>query len=376
MSQSLSAASVGAMALSVVHGAPEQPKGSSGCRGKGMPDFENRKISRTHGVRNGGIARLRVSVHRPTVPWLDGNRVVEFGLDTLAMKRLFRVVICNWMFFGFVHQARAQVDRGTIVLIDISQSRVIIAADSRSSPSGRILSDHACKITALGKKMLFAESGIAGSNHTVLKSLNWHASDDAVAAFKRVVSKAPAKDGDLVTAVAAEWEKKMKVRHTRDERTAGFLDDVPTDVLSDSVFAGLDDRGRIMAREVSFTFDRAEAQKKGFSPVVSKNQPWIVPAEMTLKVMGHSEVALEFASKSSERALVEAQRWQLEMQSRRNEDYYVSYLKHLIDLEATYAIPDAGVGGDVDIATLDSGGTIRWVRRKKDCPEDSLTPIK
>jgi hypothetical protein len=265
--------------------------------------------------------------------------------------------------------------RGTIVLVDIKQSRVVIAADSRVATIGEKPDDHRCKITALGEKMIFAAAGIAGSNHTVLKSLNWDASKDAVEAFKTIHNTVPPKINDPVEAVAAEWEKKMKVRYTREERTAliDLLGSTTNDVLLDSVFVGLDAHGQITARELSFTFNRARAQKGGFAPVISSNQLWTIPAAMTLKAMGHSEIALEFASQASPRANIEFRRWQLEMLNRRNEDPDVLYLEHLIHLEITYATPNAGVGGDIDIASLDSGGTIQWIRRKRECPEDSLT---
>ena len=97
----------------------------------------------------------------------------------------------------------AQMHGGTIVLADISQSRAIIAADSRSSEEGRSPNDHHCKIAALGKQMLFAASGIVSSHHTLLVSLNWDAYADAVKTFEQV-RESRASSGGLVTSVSAD----------------------------------------------------------------------------------------------------------------------------------------------------------------------------
>jgi hypothetical protein len=281
------------------------------------------------------------------------------------MKGLFRFLAWSACVSGLAGSAQAQFEHGTIVLVDISQTKAIVAADSRGSTPGELPDDHECKIVALGDKMLFAAAGVFRNPHYPSKAMNWSASSDAVEIYRNVRI---AKSDDALAMVAAEWAKKMKAHYAFEEKhnLRNLLEATTTDALLGAVFVGLDNRGTIEARELSFTFDREKARKLGFSDLKSSNQPWLATPAMVLKALGHAEIANEFAYKTTPRAEVEDQRWRLEPPSH-SEDPDALYLEHLVNLEISYATADAGVGGNVDVALLVANGTIRWPHLKKEC---------
>jgi hypothetical protein len=72
------------------------------------------------------------------------------------MKNLVLTVIALWSYSAF-----AQAQHGTVIVVNFTKDKVIIAADSRAmnSDNRRPPDDCRCNISAFGKKIVFTTSG-------------------------------------------------------------------------------------------------------------------------------------------------------------------------------------------------------------------------
>jgi len=262
--------------------------------------------------------------------------------------------------------AKARLKHGTIVVFGVSRNKVIVAADSRGLEEGKPPDDHVCKISSLGGQILFTGSGIGRNEHTVLKTRNWSVFEEADRAFRKI-PKSSSQSGNLVDKVSDAWLAAMKPKY------AGLLKSDPTQLLDESgevlfaaVFVAFDARGRLDARQINVTFRRSDEESGIFTPVVDGSH-WDVAPQTEFKVIGHGEIAYEFAAESSPRARMEAIRWQSELLKHPGEDPDVLQAVHFVELTETYAPPEWGVGGPIDVAEILPGTGIQWIRRKPEC---------
>jgi hypothetical protein len=294
-----------------------------------------------------------------------------------------RSLISSWLVLGlslaWSSSARAQFTSGTTIVFSLSQSKVIVAADSRDDVqfgSRHIVRDDACKIVALEKNLLFTVAGTAGERHTKSTSLNWSAFDEAARAFSSYRKAQPTED--VVNGVATRWATAAKRAYTQMEErdVKGFVAGTTSDIVAEAIFIGLDRRGDIEARKVSVTFRRGLAAKGGFVPISVKSQPWEISRQTVLKAAGHAEIAYEFSAKTTYRAKTEAYDWEIEKRRHPLEDADVLNAVHLVRLSILYAPKEWGVGGDVDVAEITPSSGVRWVSRKHVCPEMGLSPVR
>jgi hypothetical protein len=268
--------------------------------------------------------------------------------------------------------AHGQLSHGTVVLLSVSDNRVIVAADSRGVTDGDPPNDHICKITALGEHMLFTEAGVDGEVHTKLTSFNWSVQHEAVKAFLAVQHIRPAVSPSRMTsAVVAAWTRRAKRRYEDSEkRISKDLLGLKSNILMDAVFVG-SFGGKLEIQEVSMTFDKELLRKHNFAPVIVSTKPWAITSDATLKALGESQIVIEFSGETSIRAQQEALRWSIQMLGKASIDIETLRLQHLIDLSITYAPYESGIGGAVDEAELTPRTNVHWLLQKKECPEDS-----
>ena len=263
--------------------------------------------------------------------------------------------------------ANAQIFRGTVIVFGVSRDRVIVAGDSRGLKEGEEPDDHECKIAALGTQLLFTQAGTAGEVHTTMTSKNWSASKEALRSFSEF--EAAKAQSDAVDKVSADWLTSMKAIYTRLLRThRRELLARDGDVLLTSVFVGLDRTGQIEARQVGISFDRASEQL-AVPKLAIDNQRWEITSQNIFKTTGHFETALEFRTQSSPRALAEAQRWQIEMNTHIGENPDVLNAEHLVDVSERYAPKAWGIGGPIDVVEMIPHKGVHWIHRKPECPE-------
>lgn len=289
----------------------------------------------------------------------------------IQIAKVFRVSLISGFCILFSALANAQFQHGTVVVFLVSTDRVIVAADSRASEPGGRSNDHACKIAALGTQLLFTEAGVAAGTHTILVSRNWSVRQEAIRAFSKFqVSRSRA---DPVDQVSANWLRSVKRLYLRELKSnrEGVLSATTNDVLMTSSFVGLDRTGQVKVREIGISFDRAKLEKTGVPGLTVINHLWHITSQPAPKVVGHSEIAEEFAYQSTERGRAAQQRWQLEANAHRNQDTGLLYAVFLVDLTSSYAPPEWGVGGPVDEVEVLPKRGIQWIHRKPECSANS-----
>jgi hypothetical protein len=299
---------------------------------------------------------------------LESRRVSEVDPVDNVIRHFF-IELALISFFAFVpYSACAQIRSGTVIVLGISHDKVIVAGDSRGLIAGQAPYDHYCKITALGTRLIFTESGLAADIHTVDVSQDWDAATEASRAFE-MFQKSKTKT-DVVDQVSTVWAVSMKKRYSRllQTHTREILAR-DGDGLITSFFVGLDVDGHIRAREIVISFDRA-GEESGTPKVLVDNKLWEITNENTFTLTGHGEIGYEFATEASTRAKIEAQRWALEMTKHIGEDPDLLNAMHLVDVSKTYAPTEWGIGGPTDVVEIFPNTGVRWIYRKPECPAD------
>ena len=137
---------------------------------------------------------------------------------------------------------------GTLVAMEVSQARVVIAVDSRGMNEGKA-ADSFCKMEIFPKRILFVESGIAAEHHMVRKDLEFNMMDLATSVIEK--ASAQPKLQDIATTWAKQAQQKFSQAIHRDPtfyRNPAF-----NNTLLDSAFMGLNSAGEIEIQEVSLT---------------------------------------------------------------------------------------------------------------------------
>jgi hypothetical protein len=292
--------------------------------------------------------------------------VAKDGHLSAVMRRLIFVSF----FVLMPYTAVAQISGGTLIVFGISRDKAVIAGDSRGLIKGRPPIDHKCKITALGTRLLFTESGTAEDIHTVDVSKNWSSAREASRAFE-TFQKSNA-GTDPIDQVSSIWLISMEKMYSELLRT--MQQEIlahPGNKLITSVFVGLDAGGHIEARRIVIRFDRA-AEESGTPKLSVDNKLWDVTNDMDFKAIGHTEISDEFVFKTSERAKIDAQHFALELRNHRGEDLDALIAIHLVDVSETYAPADFGIGGPIDVAEIFPNTGVQCIHRKPECPAEGV----
>ncbi len=247
--------------------------------------------------------------------------------------------------------ALAQVQHGTTVVINRANDEIMIAADSRGLSLEGTVDDSQCKITPLGRYMIFAAAGIADYTPSFADSWSsWRSSDEGRAAYKALISR----EGDpgFAELVAKEWTRRIVLRWSLLARTmpdfvAKFARAHNGELVS-SFFGGTDSGGR----ELTALFVDVSYDPHRFPVIVATE-----PAEHANNfwTLGFAEVVTAFRGES-ERA-------------KSNEN--IVSISRYVQIEIDMHIPEGAiseVGGAVDALELPRGRPIRWFRRKNNCP--------
>ena len=283
---------------------------------------------------------------------------------------LARSILLGVLFTLSSPLAHAQLEHGTIVVFIVSKDRVVIAADSRSvsSQSGRLPTDDACKITALGTRLLFAEAGISDEGHTLLANRNWSVQQEALAAFAKFQKSR--KHLDAVEQVSRDWLTAMKWIYRRSLKQYG--QDIlrhPSNVLTQSRFLGINEAGKIEGRWIDIVFDRTQLEA-GKVVVKIRDKPWEMPVQPLVVTMGNAEVVLSFLRKSGDYGHSALEHW-LAGNPAPPGDINLAAAKFLVEYAEDNSPPADGIGGPIDEVEMLPGQGVQWVNRKPGCPADS-----
>jgi hypothetical protein len=268
----------------------------------------------------------------------------------------------------------AQLRHGSIAVFGASQKRIVVAADSRGSlPDESQPDDQTCKISSLGRKLLFVETGISSVDRGSRASLIWSQSEEALRAFRyasRLRTVSP--ESPDIDQVTDKWIELMKARLLEEEKEHSLGRPASMkQVLLESVFAGLMPDGKLTLRQINMKLVGPGAEEMGLDPIVAHEQRWLLTEKNEFLPLGKDEIIREFYAQKTDRMKREAVDRKLEVHVHPPADLLVAEVAYLVGLTIKYAPKEYGVGGDIDVAEITPEKGVHWISRKPVCPEDS-----
>jgi hypothetical protein len=241
--------------------------------------------------------------------------------------------------------------RGSITVVDVDANRVILASDSRATLADGYHDDD-CKISAFGGELVFSGAGYRQVSSTLPPRM-WDSHEVALKSFEIVKSK---REVDTVSATAREWERETKEFFIGPPDALQDLLDSGVSKVFDAVFVGKDG-GRLVAIHDQFRIDP-------FGPHVEMTSEVLHPPR--LLALGVSDIADEFANRTSPRAIAEAEKWRETVSGTDLGAQEILFAAQLVKWTVLYG-PE-NVGGAVDTVVIDSDG-VHWIDRKAICRE-------
>lgn len=275
------------------------------------------------------------------------------------MKRIGELLLFSLL---LAPPALAQIEKGSVGVIYYTNDKLIMAADSRSITRGREANDTKCKLAALGKNIVFINSGMLSydASGTVLPGLD--TIEEAHAAYQRSLTNP---GPDLLDQVVAEWTASVWGRITplyiHDPQLV--LRGAENDILTIAMFGeSRSDLLRLFLVRITVDPNRPPLQAIG----IDRRQ--LTPST-AVRAIGKADVVSAYLDRSNPRTRQEDQQWASDSQQLGPENRDIMRIVRLVDL--TIAYDGSGtVGGPVDALELGRGGEVRWVQRKPNCPAD------
>ena len=271
------------------------------------------------------------------------------------------------------YQSSAQITSGTVIVLNFTEDKLIVAADSRGSHINRDRppDDSQCKLAQFNHKLLFASTGAAGyirrdTRDTTPGWENTVVARDAVReTFKRQHGKI-----DIESASAA-WAQKLisnwSVLYGNNRPLVIKAAEAGHGVITAGFFAQAK-KSKIAWILALITFDSSRAQPISALPVYELSFCWPCGQTTGHKICAGGEVAAatQFCSElDSQKATVKGMRSQQSgWTAEEILPFRVAKMAAACDLNGT-------IGGPIDAIEITTSGTIRWLRRKCNCPENT-----
>src|SRR5262245_60903657 len=260
----------------------------------------------------------------------------------------------------------AAPSNATVVVIDHTPDRIIVATDSRAvsvfgGTGTASISDAECKVFPLGNQAAFV---VAGHARYISSEPNdaptWYAQREAQRLFEDAVKESGGWNDAMLDGLALSWRNSTALHLTRIRQSnlRQFRDAMGDDIRANAVFATAVGKG------VRAVYVEATLTKGGDVLVVGP-----APIQCGVKpcILGYSQIADEYLSLSSQRAKDDVDRWERESTGLSEMERARRRAVNLV--EATIAHdPTRHVGGPVDVLELHAGEKVRWIRRKTWCP--------
>jgi hypothetical protein len=250
-------------------------------------------------------------------------------------------------------QAKGQSAAGTVVVIGKSQSKIVVAADSRATDiETRQYSDHFCKIRGLDKHSVFVAAGY------LVHAPLWDGFLEATNSFNDANSHGSL---DVLNAAATIWGNRMaaKVNNALAIDFAGSTAALEDNLFFSGSFLGYEN-GVAAFDQVIVGFDPSTKQANRTLDF----EPMYVP--MHWGAMGRSETANEVLIDKTDFAKSEQAKWNIEQKKTPVENRDVRWAIRLVELTEKYNPKKEDVGGPVDAVQITPKG-VQWVQRKPEC---------
>jgi len=267
--------------------------------------------------------------------------------------RLLSLVL---LIFCLIDPATAQVEHGSIGVVYFTQEKIAAAADSRGILAKREIDDSICKIAALGGNIIFVSTGIVRSFGLAPLVPDWDNIEAAREALAKISGQNP-KMRPNIAKIANEWIGTMEANFNIMARQKPDLFSQYSPQKPESftvgLLGGLDADGVLALFQMKIDISDSGKRAEGRFRRVEKCGPY------NFCIIGAQDMATEAAQKEvaewnpTETALVE--------------DYDILRAIRLVELTIKQHTGD-DVGGKIDAVQLVRDGSIRWYRRKENCP--------
>jgi hypothetical protein len=311
-------------------------------------------------------------------PLAFDTKTVKPAIASLwRFKRVILLASC----FLLPSQASSQVRSGGIVVMGRSRQGIMLAADSRVNLGNGKYQDTACRIAALGDKLIFAAAGIMSDDSAALpENLRFDVTMEARRAFL-LHSLTPENLPDLgiVGTIASNWGLNIS-KHLRAAAEASpanlqeWLKRI--DVSRESsfvvgIFAGIEADGGLSVYLVHVDLappTQASAAKESYFLTAM-----LVPGKSAdslplLTPFGMTEIVNEINDGKTDRAKHEIDTLHNLQNTLSAETLAIRQAIRMVDLTIAYHPQPEFVGGSIDAIELPHSGKVRWVQRKEICP--------
>lgn len=264
------------------------------------------------------------------------------------LKPIFLLILST-----VVTGAKGQSIRGTVVVIGQSQSKIVIAADSRATNKETgSYSDNYCKILTLDRYSAFAAAG------NVSYYWYWDAYSQARTAFDRAERSS---SGEYLKETATIFAD-------------AIVPEINAAIISDGAraTAAAEDNRFFSASFLGFDNNRPAFYEVEilFNPVTRMAYSTVTPepmyTEMHWGAMGRSDTANEVLIGGTEFAKNQTAQWAKTGETIPAKDRDVYWAIHLVNLTMIYDLHRAEVGEPVDAITITPRG-YNWIKRKLNC---------
>src|SRR5262245_26514280 len=261
--------------------------------------------------------------------------------------------------------ARVAPSAATVIVIDHTPERIIVATDSRGvsvygGTGTASLSDSECKVFALGSQTAFV---IAGHSSYLRSEPNdaptWHSQREAQRLFEDAVKERGGWSDAMLEGLALSWRNSTAVHmdRLRHANLKQFRDAVGDDIRANAVFATAVGNG-VRAVYVEATLTKGgEVKVHGPTPLKCSVKPCI---------LGYNQVADEYLNLSSQRAKDDVDRWERETTGLPEIERARRRAVNLVEVTIAHD-PTRHVGGPIDVLELRAGQKVTWIRRKPWC---------
>jgi hypothetical protein len=258
--------------------------------------------------------------------------------------------------------AAAQVESGTLIVLNASQDEIAVAADSRSySAAGQF--DDRCKITTLGDKFIFAASGNTayGPNggrpywdvHAIAKNIFADLSNEAT------IKSVPI---DLATKWGREVKRQIEIYLKRDG-PSGILEGTENSTVTSAVIAGfVDDHPLIVTVSVNY-------QTVGDGQISINWSIRNIFEKPNAVMLGRENIANELFSGQTQRAI----EWREALKTHTGDPMATPAIEAIRFSIANYPLVSIHgqmrppLGGPIDALRIARHGGIEWIQRKAEC---------
>jgi len=271
--------------------------------------------------------------------------------------------------------AEAQIDFATVIVVGVSENRVVVAANAGSgSQNGH----DRCKVTLLDGKVLYGAAGVVADTAPAIPG-QW--TIDATSAANASLADAPKR----MQACAAAGSCSFDPKSLPENSAQGWADSVMSRLAAASnigpddwklgagvtgIFAGVGPAGEMEAVVDQILCEKPGAQAAEASAKPQSNcQPHLDFSRKVVPPKGHtvwiplgiSDIANEYLRQASDRAKEEVKEWP------KLQEWQIAY--RLVDLTLAYSQKKVSVSGPIEVVELRSNGTVTWIQNPLHCPE-------